>query len=198
MPSLQVTKNGKLLCAVGSDDVSMFTASVWAEIWGPERSNLTVTGSSKSSEDQPGSFLVWYLAHELGPNDRLSFAFAVDSASSPPDQTPIEEPKPEERVPDFFAPISEVELQKLESRGVQNGNCKWRVSLSGKGSFLVAPDPERQHCSLHLMWNDHRPERLRASLSKSSLREISARADGEKLFVEHMPIGAQLELQIET
>jgi len=198
MPSLHVTKNDVPLCVVGSDDVWTFSASVWADIWGPERSSLTVTGGGGSAEGGAGDFVVWYLAHELKPNDRLTFLFATGSTSSPPDQTPIESPSPNAEVADFSSSLSEAELLKLESRTVANANCNWQFRFAGKPPILLAPNRERQHCSLHLLWNDRRPERLRINLSRSSLREISARASGEELFLEYVPLNTQFELTVET
>jgi hypothetical protein len=196
MPSLHITKNDETLCVVGSDDVWTFSASVWADIWGPEHASLTVTGSSKAADGKAGEFLVWHLGHELKPNDHVAFHFATGSTSSPPDQTPIEESSANDEKVDFFAPISEAELVKLESHPVATGNCKWQFCFPGKPTVLVSPGPDRQYCSLQLTWNDHRPERLRINLSRSSLREISARAAGEDLFVEYVPLDTRFELRV--
>jgi hypothetical protein len=198
MPSLHVTKNDELLCVVGSDDVWTFSAAVWGDIWGPEHSTITVTGSRKAAEGQAGDFLVWYLGYELKQNDRLAFSFTTGSTSSPLDQTPIEEPSTNAEIPDFFAPIPEAELLKLESRTVANASCRWQFCFPGRPLVFVAPDPERQHCSLQLTWNDRHPERLRVNLSKSSLREISARAPGEDLFIDYVPLNSRFELTVVT
>ena len=101
-------------------------------------------------------------------------------------------------MPDFFAPVPETELVKLESRPATNANCKWRFLFPGNPVIVLAPDPARQYCSLQLTWNDHRPDRLRVNLSRSSLREITARAGGEELFVEYVPLNAQFELTVEA
>jgi len=198
VPSLKVTKNDQPLCVAGSSDVWTFSASIWADIWGPEYSSLTVTGSTKPTQGKAGEFVVWHLGHELRPGDRVAFNFTASSSSSPPDQTPIEEPSPKQPVPDFFAPVPEAELVKLESRPATNTNCKWRFLFPGKPVISLALDPVRQYCGLQLTWNDHRPDRLRVNLSRSSLREITARAGGEELFVEYVPLNAQFELTVEA
>ena len=79
-----------------------------------------------------------------------------------------------------------------------NANCQWQFCFPGKPPVFIGPDAERQHCSLQLSWNDHHPEWLRVNLSKSSLREISARADGEELFLEYVPLNTQFEVAVET
>ena len=198
MPTLRVTKNDEHLCTVGSDDVWMFSASVWADIWGPEVSSLTVTGSSKDRDGSAGEFMIWQLGHELKPNDRVAFLFTSGSTSSPLDQTPIGEPSDEEKATDYFAPIAEAELMRLESRAITNATCRWQFAVSGEEVRVLAPDAQRQHCSLHLLWNDHRPNRMRVSLSKSSLREISAREPGEDIFAEYVPLETEFELRVEA
>jgi hypothetical protein len=196
--TLSVVKNDELLCSVGSDDVWTFSASVWADIWGPELSSLTVTGSRKSAEGVTPDFLVWQLGHELKPGDRIAFVFADGSASSPLDQTPLEEPSEEDGPTDYFSPIPEAELLKLESRAVANPSCRWQFSFPGRPALVVSPSTERQHCSLQLTWNDRRPDRLRVNLSKSSLREISARKGGEELLVDYVSLDTQFQLSVET
>lgn len=198
MPALRVTKNDEHLCTVGSDDVWTFSACVWADIWGPELSSLTVTGSSKPEEGGACDFLVWHLGHELKPNDRIAFFFTSGSTSSPTNQTPIDEPNAEEETTDYFAPIAEAELVKLESRTIANASCKWQFSFPGKAILLLSPSHQRQQCSLQLLWNDRRPDRLRINLSKSSLREISAREPGEDLFVQYVPQETLFELSVDA
>jgi hypothetical protein len=198
MPSLRISKNDEHLCTVGSDDVWTFSASVWADLWGPEVSSLTVTGSSRSEEGGSRDFLVWHLSHELKPDDRLLFLFTEGTASSPTDQTPIEEPGAEEETTDYFAPIAEAELLTLESRAIANASCRWQFSFPGKPLLLLSPSHKRQHCSLQLTWNDHRPDRLRISLSRSSLREISAREPGDELLLEYVPEETQFVLRVEA
>jgi len=197
MPMLLVSKNNKQLCAVGSDDVWSFSASVWGDIWGPENSSLTVTGSALSPDGRLGKFIIWELSHELKPSDRIGFSFEEGSASSPikPDSEVVDEPRGEKKI-NFFAPIAEEELKKLESRPTLNTSCRWKFSIVGKDSISLAPDQTRQHISLHLLWNDRRPERLRVNLSKSSLREISSRSGGEEVFLEYVQLGSQFEVAV--
>ena len=197
MPSLRVTKNGDVLCVAGSADAWTFTAAVYADIWGPERSTLTVTGSARSDLGT-SDFLVWELGHELKTGDRLEFSFVADAASSPRDDSPIEEPSEDEANQDFFAPIPEDELRKLERRAIANAACQWRINFEGIEASSVAPDFQRQHCSLHMTWASHRVDQLRVSLSKSSLREISFRSGGEELFLEYVPFDYKLGLEIKA
>jgi hypothetical protein len=198
VPRLRITKNGKELCVAGSEDVWMFSVNVWADVWGPEVSSITVTGSKPSDEGSAGEFLVWHLAHELKASDRLQFSFLEGSESSPLDDAPIKSPSESDEEIDFFAPVPESELLRLEARPVENAACTWSFASGGEAPILLGPDLARQHVSLHLLWNDHRPERLRVSLSKSSLREISSRVRGQELLLEHLPIGSALELAVGT
>jgi|SRR5882672_1363122 len=198
MPVLRVTKNDKQLCVVGSDDVWSFSASVSGDIWGPESSALTVTGSAPSPDGGAGEFLVWELSHELRPSDRVGFSFEEGSTSTPikKDNEVFDVPPGSEEKIDFSAPIAEDELEKLESRPTLNTSCRWKFSIVGRDSLSLAPDQARQHISLHLLWNDRRPERLRVNLSKSSLREISSRSGGEEVFLEYVQLGSQFEVAV--
>jgi len=164
---------------------------------GPERSTLAVTGSAKS-DGGTSEFLVWELGHELKKGDRLEFSFVADAASSPRDNSPMEEPSEGEATQDFFSPIPEDELQKLESRTIANAGCQWQVNFEGREALSVAPDFQRQHCSLHMTWAGHRVDQLRISLSKSSLREISSRSGGEELFLEYVPLNYSFGLEIKA
>jgi hypothetical protein len=195
MPSLRVTKNGKVLCVAGSDDAWTFTAAVYADIWGPERSTLTVTGSARS-EAVASEFLVWELDHQLKTGDMLEFSFLVDAASSPRENSPIEEPGADEAFQDFFAPIPEDELQKLEDRAIANDTCQWQFKVHGRPALIVAPDHQRQYCSLHITWGGHRVDQLRVSLSNASLREISSQGGGAELFLEHVSFNSSVGLEI--
>ena len=197
MPSLRVLKNGDVLCVAGSADAWTFTAAVYADIWGPERSTLTVTGSGRS-DGGTRDFLVWQLGYELKTGDRLEFSFVADEASSPRDNSLIDEPSEDEATQDFFAPIPEDELQALEGRTIENAACQWQVKFEGREAVCVAPDSQRQHCSLHMTWVGHRIDQLRVSLSKSSLREISSRSGGEELFLEYVPFNYRVGLEIKA
>jgi hypothetical protein len=102
----------------------MFSVSVWGDVWGPEVSSLSVTGSRLTDDGSVGDFLVWELSHELRDHDRLTFYFDEGSVSSPPDDSPIEEPNEAERPIDFFGPIPEEEIKRLESRPTTNLGCR--------------------------------------------------------------------------
>ncbi len=190
-------KNGKHLCTVGSDDVWMFSASVWGEIWGPEASFLDVSGGSKRRPDGESDFLIWEMPHELTKLDRITFYFEEGSASTPkgtkfdPDAYPPEEPKVE-----MSFPPTEEDLAKLEARPPLNSGLSWSFSVNGGQSINVAPDIAQQHVGLHLLWNEDRPERLRVNLSKTSLREIVSRSGGEKLFLGHVSLGSSIEIGV--
>ena len=197
MPVLRVMKNGNHLYTVGSDDVWMFSASVWGDIWGPEVSFLDVSGGSKRRPDGESDFLIWEMLHELTKLDRITFFFEEGSESSPkgkkfdPDACPPEEPKIE-----MSFPPTDEDLTKLEARPALNSGLSWSFSVNAAQSIEVAPDIARQHVGLHLLWNEQRPERLRVNLSKSSLREISSRTEGEEVFLQYVPVGTRLEVAV--
>lgn len=197
MPVLRVTKNGRHLCTVGSDDVWMFSASVWGDIWGPEVSFLDVSGGSKRRPDGESDFLIWEMPHELSKLDRITFFFEEGSRSSPignkfdSDPYPPEEPKIEMS----FSPTDE-DLTKLEARPTQNAKLSWSFLINSGETIEVAPDITRQHVGLHLLWNEDRPERLRVNLSKTSLREIANRSGGEELFLEYVPLSSTIEIAV--
>jgi len=190
-------KNGKLLCTVGSDDVWMFSASVWGEIWGPEVSFLDVSGGSKRRPDGESDFLIWEMPHELIRLDRITFFFEEGSQSSPkgnkfdPDALPPEEPKIE-----MSFPPTEEDIKRLEARPALNHGLSWSFSVNGGQSIEVAPNGAQQHVGLQLLWNEDRPDRLRVRLSKKSLREIVSRSGGEELFLENLSLGSSIEIAV--
>lgn len=189
MPQLHVTKNGVHLCSVGSDDVWCFTVSLHADIWGPQRSELTITGSGKLLADGSSDFLIWHMSHKLNDCDLIQFSFEEGTTSSPMGEVFIGEPEPEGQKVDFFGPVPDDEVARLESRPQLNPNCAWRFATQSAPEIRASPDVDRQSLSLHILWNEMRPERLRVHLTKSSLREITRREGGEELFLEYVPIG---------
>lgn len=197
MPVLRVMKNGKHLCTVGSDDVWMFSASVWGELWGPEVSFLDVSGGGKHRDNCENDFLIWEMPHELVKGDRIAFFFEDGSESSPkgklfdPSALETEQPKI-----DISIPPTDKDIVKLESRPSLNADLTWSFKINQGPDTLVAPDNVRQHVSLHVLWNEERPQRLRVNLSRSSLREIVGRTGGEELFLEYIPLGSSFEVAV--
>jgi len=191
-------KNEKHLCTVGSDDVWMFSAGVSGDIWGSEASELDINGGSKRRQGGESDFLIWQMPNDLVKGDRVAFFFEEGSASNPMG-TIFDETAPapvEPKIKMSFPPTDE-ELKKLESRPAANADLKWSFSASGAPAIEISPDLTRQHVSLHFLWNEERPQRLRVSLSKKSLREIFSRSGGEELFLEYVPVGASFEIRIE-
>ena len=196
MPALRITKNSKHLCTVGSDDVWMFSASIWGDIWGPEASFLDVHGSGKLGPKGESDFLIWQMPHELKPGDSICFSFEHGAVSSPKGKVIAPEPTTDKSKVDFSSPPSEKEVRKFESRPKRNGTLTWRFSRDSRAEIRVAPDATRQHVSFSVLWNADRPDRLRANLSKSSLREIVNRTRGEEVFLEYVPLGSRFEIAI--
>jgi hypothetical protein len=190
-------KNDEHLCTVGSDDVWMFSSGMWGEIWGPEASSLDVSGGSKRRPDGESDFLIWELPNELNIFDRITFFFEEGSESIPkgnifdPEAIPPEEPKF-----NISFPPTEDDLTKLESRPALNIDVKWSVTVNGSQRFEMFPETSRQHIGLRLLWNEEKPQQLRVSISKKSLREITSRSDGEKIFLEYVPIGSTIDIQV--
>ncbi|WP_124553387.1 hypothetical protein [Methylophilus methylotrophus] len=190
-------KNGKHLCTVGSDDVWMFSARVWGELWGPEVSFLDVSGGGKHRNNGENDFLIWEMPHELVKGDCIAFFFEDGSESSPkgqlfdPSALETEQPKI-----DISVPPTDKDVVKLESRPSLNADLTWSFKINQGPYTLVAPDKVRQHVSLHVLWNEERPQRLRVNLSRSSLREIVGRTGGEELFLEYIPLGSSFEVAV--
>lgn len=191
MPALRIMKNQKHFCTVGSDDVWMFSASVWGDIWGPETSLLDVSGGGKPRGEGESDFLIWGLPCELTKSDCIEFFFEEGAASSPkgrvfdPADFPREDPKFE-----ISSPPTDEDVAKLAARPALNESLSWSFSLDGAVAFDLAPDAERQYIRLSVLWNDHHPQRLRLSIAKKSLREIVSRMDGEKMLSEYVPMGS--------
>jgi hypothetical protein len=197
MPRLRVHKNGEHLCSVGSDDVWMFSASIWAAIFGPEASMLDVTGSAKPTNDGTSEFLIWECPHELAVGDSIALFFEKANTSSPRKVTSNDgDDSPETPKFDWSDPPTEAQIHALESQEMLNEATKWSIELDGTPRFEIRPDTSRQHLSLHLLWNDNHPERIRISLSRKSLREIVDRIDGEELLLEYLRIGSSINVAI--
>ncbi|MBJ2155151.1 hypothetical protein [Variovorax sp. IB41] len=196
MPALRITKNGTHLCTVGSNDVWMFSADVQADIWGPACAQLTVTGSGKRRPDGASDFLIWEMAHELHKGDHLAFSFEDGAESSPKGSVIDDEDSGEDERNDLVA--SEEEIARMEVRPKSNPDCRWRFLVPNAQEILVTPDDDRQNLSLHILWNEMRAHRMRASLSKTSLREIMNRSEGEEVFLHYFEHAARIELVIET
>jgi hypothetical protein len=190
-------KNGEHLCTVGSEDVWMFSASVWGDIWGPEASFLDVSGGSKRRPDGESDFLIWGMPHELTKLDRITFIFQDGTASSPkgsvfdPKALPPEEPKF-----NISTPPTDEDLTILESRPALNRELTWLISLNGSMNFELEPENARQYVRLSMYWNEDHPQRMRISLSKSSLREISSRNRGEEIISESIPLDSTIEIAV--
>jgi len=93
-------------------------------------------------------------------------------------------------------PPSEVEMLEWESRVAKNAGLTWTFVLNGAAPICVCPDASRQHVSLHLLWNEERHDRLRVSLSKSSLRDIGDRTGGEELLLEYAPLSSRIQVVV--
>jgi hypothetical protein len=198
MPALRVLKNGTHLCSVGSDDVWMFSASLHTDIWGTAASELTVTGGGKRRPDGSSDFLIWHIGHELKNGDLVEFVFEDGDASFPKAELFIDEPTPEEKRIDFFAPVPEAELAQLEARPRLNPTCRWRFAALDDPPVSASLDETRQSMSLHILWDEMRPERMRVNLTKDSLREITGRSRGEGLYLRYVNAGARVEVRVET
>lgn len=206
MPVLRITKNGIHLCTVGSNDVWMFSADVHADIWGPACSQLTVTGGGKRRPDGSFDFLIWEMTHELRKGDRLVFSFEEGTESSPKgslcddddddDDDASVEDMTETETTDFV--VSEEEIARMEARLKSNPDCRWRFLAPNEQEILVAPDGDRQGLNLHILWNEMRAHSMRASLSKTSLREIMSRSGGDEVFLKYFEHAVCVELAIEA
>ena len=157
---------------------------------------LDVHGGGKRSSTGESDFLIWETPHELKLQDRISFSFEQGSVSSPKGQLFASEPVADGEKTDFSSPPADEELQKLEARPTQNEGLSWLFSRDGSAPIRVSPDAARQHVSFGLLWNEDRPDRLRANLSKSSLDEIVGRTGGEEVFLEYVPLGTRFEITV--
>ena len=197
MPTLRVTKNGLPVCTVGSGDVWMFSASVHADVWGPERSALTVTGGGKRRPDGTADFLIWQMHHELQPGDQLLFAFEEGTASSPKGELFVDEEDSDTPRNDFVSPLPEDEVVHMEARPKLNATCRWQFKCD-EIELTASIEEVRQNLSLHLLWNEMRPHRMRVSLTQNSLREIVSRSGGAQLHLSYVEVGASVAVHVET
>jgi hypothetical protein len=174
----------------------MFSIGVWGDIWSKEVSHLDVTGGTEE-EDGTTEFLMWEFLHELKLKDRLRFDFEPGETSSRLPEISHEGTK-ENRTSDTAStwPPSDEEIANLEKRPLLNSNLAWRFSMNHGAPAVFRPYDGRQHLSFGLLWNNRHPERIRVSLSSTSLREIVARRGGQDYVAEYVPLGSHFELQI--
>ncbi|MFN0037896.1 MAG: hypothetical protein ACKVP2_00075 [Burkholderiales bacterium] len=198
MPALRITKNESLLCTIGSDDVWMYSVSVWFDLWGPAVSTLDISGGGKRRPDGGADILVWEIPQVLSVGDRLAFSFESATVSNPKGKV-FKNDSPaatEEEDLESEAVSEDEDLHELESRPIKNSGITWMCSLDGRAGIKVGPNPVRPHVGLLLLWNEDSPERMRVSLSRSSLREIATRSGGESTLLEYVPVGSRLDLVI--
>ena len=198
MPSLRVHRNSEHLCTAGSDDVWTFSASVWGDVFGPEAAMVAVTGNALPSADTPGKFLIWECPVALARGDVIEMFFDAASMSYPlPIALRDDAGSSSEAKSPWSSRPTEREIASLESREAGNAGIHFSVRI-GDFTAEVVPDTSRQHVSLHILWQERRPEYIRAALSMTSLREITARLDGEQLFSGELPFGSNLSFAIAT
>jgi hypothetical protein len=175
----------------------MFSAVVFGDIFGPHISGLDATGSAKQDEGGHSDFLVWFCPLQLDLDDEIRFLFDA-GGDSLPKGTPFRfaaEKNDEDAQPAFSDPPTESELRAYESRPACNP-IEWLLDAEDGRRFVVAPTESRQHLSMHILWTEHEPERLRVSLSRKSIREILSRTGGEEIFRGHLSEGGRLCLTI--
>jgi hypothetical protein len=197
MPVLQITKNEEHLCTVGSQGLFMFSADVWGDLWTEEAARLNVTGATEDV-DGKSEFLIWEFDHKLHKGDRVRFSFQDGATSSRAPDTMRDYDAERKDSPDTFRrwPPQEDEVASFESRPVTNGSLVWGFSMNGATPTVYRPNGGRQQLSFSLLWNYRRSERIRVSLSSTSLREALARAGGVEYVTEYVPLGSRFELQI--
>jgi hypothetical protein len=172
----------------------MFSANVYADIWGPASSELTVTGGGKRRPDGSSDFLIWEMAYELRKGDQIVFSFEEGTKSSPKGAA-FDDRAPSGDKPHDFS-IPQEEISKLEASPRLSLDCRWRFIAPGGQEILVAPNDDRQNVSIHLLWNEMRAQRIRVNLSKSSLREITSRSGGEEIFLRYVEQPTRIELTV--
>jgi hypothetical protein len=199
VPVLEISRNGGPLCSVGSRDMWMFSGNVWADIWGPERSRLDVSGSSKAPPGGRSAFLIWHMPLALDAGDEITFALVPGENSSPRgkvlDPAADEDDTGDEPLA-LDAGLSAARIKKITARPADNQSVRWTVALRGGAPITVTPDVTRSCAALSFMWSEFSPEGVRVSLAKSSLQEIHARTPGEEMLQDALAVGDALRLSI--
>jgi hypothetical protein len=198
LPQLRALKNAEPFCVVGSADVRTFSFCVWADLWGPERSLVAVSGRSRRGGNGLDDFLTWALPVELRAEDLLDLHFE-EGATSMPGGEPIRRGSTgashgttrfESHAP------GDAELREWESRPAVNECLRWHIEVNGAPLAHIGPARHAQHVSLELQWNDARPDRVRVTLSASSLREVVRGSRGQTRFEDAIAIGSRVTIAI--
>lgn len=193
MPSLRIHRNGEHLCTAGSDDASTFSATVWGDVFGPEAAVLDISGSAQPP-GAPGRLLVWECPAALARGDLLEMSFEAAGESLPGPVAVRRDAAGEITGPWSTSP-TEAEIASLESREPLNAGATFDVRVADR-LIRVAPDMSRQYVRLHVSWQERRPLHIRVSLSRKSLREIIARAEGDQLFAGDLRVGSGLVVAV--
>lgn len=198
MPTLRIAKNGQHLCTVGSAGIWMFSVHAWADIWSEPATHLGITGGALHP-DGKNDFLIWEMDHKLVKGDHVVFEFGEgEEASRKPEVFDDEKAREEvqKETPKWELPLSAESIAEMESRPVLSPDIVWYLSKDATPKSAYRPGPGRQQLSLGLLWNNHRPERMRVSLSSTSLKEVIAREGGQDHVTEYVPIGTRIEFEI--
>lgn len=193
MPSLRISKNAEYLCSVGSDELWLFTASIRATLWGPERASMDVHGSSRPKDDGSREFRTWHMPLHLQAGDAVTFSFVDDGNSWPAGEVFVAEP---DEAMDSMFPPQEEHISRQEQRAPANRGAALCVQLNDREAIRVLPDEGGQCVSLSCTWVDHRPGSLRVSLTRNSLRGMCAREDGERLLQEQLGVGDAIHIVV--
>lgn len=193
MPSLRINRNTEYLCSIGSDELWVFTASIRATLWGPERASMDVHGSSRPKEDGRSEFRIWHMPLDLQAGDTVTFNFVDDGSSWPAGEVFVAEP--DEAMNSMF-PLQEEHISRQEQQAPANRGAALGVQINDGEAIRVMPDEGGQCVSLICTWVDHRPGSLRVSLTKNSLRGICAREDGERLLQEQLGVGDAIHIVV--
>lgn len=176
----------------------MFSVSVWADVCSLPSTHLDITGGAERAEGE-NDFLIWETDHKLVKGDHLVFEFGEGEDSSlQPEVFDVEKAKEEVRkeAPKWDFPLSAESIAEMEARPITSPDIEWYLSKGATLKSAHRPGPGQHHLSLTLIWNNHRPERMRVSLNSTSLKEVIAREGGQNHVTEYVPLGTRLELEI--
>jgi hypothetical protein len=198
VPTLRIAKNGRHICTIGSAGIWMFSIHAWADVWSEPATHLDITGG-RLQPDGKDDFLIWEMDHKLVKGDQLVFEFLDGERSSrEPELFDDEKAKDQEpkQSPKWEWPLTAEATQEMESRPVKCADLVWYLSMNSSPKAPYRPGPGRQQMSLGLLWNSRRPDRMRVSLSSTSLREVIAREGGQEHVTEYVPIGTRVEFEV--
>jgi len=181
MYTIEIERNGRLLCTVGAPNAIMFSANIYLFIEGPSTATLDVRGMNDLGGERK-SHTTWLELLELAEKDVVVFHLAERETVSPPvaevTTDSAEHLAGRERYEEMLTerPQTPRDIERAFP------DATLQLDLPNSDPIVASFDGGREFISLRLLWNHLQPDRCHVSLSSFSQREALVRSGGKGWF----------------